>query len=63
MVELELRKDDILRVSGPASISIINGSLRIVGATWPKGHKIVIPKTKSYVLIAVSYTHLTLPTN
>lgn len=52
MVELMLNSGEILRISGPASLSIVDGSVRVMGALWGKGSKIVIPKTRSYIVIA-----------
>ena len=49
-MEVKVEKDKILRISGPASISIKKGSIRILGATYSAGNRVVINRFRSYAV-------------
>lgn len=50
MVNVDLEKDKLIRVSGPASIFVKEGKVRVLGATFGKGAKLIINKYRSYVV-------------
>ncbi len=50
IMNVELEKNKIIRISGPASIKVVNGSIRILGATYSEGERVVISKYRSYAL-------------
>ena len=47
MVELELEERVVYRVTGPASINVVDGVVRVQAYNWGKGSRIVIPRTSS----------------
>ncbi len=49
-MEVKAEKDKILRISGPASISIKKGSIRILGATYSADNRVVINRFRSYAV-------------
>ncbi|MEM1541982.1 MAG: Clp1/GlmU family protein [Ignisphaera sp.] len=51
---IELEKDSLVRVIGPAKLSVLEGDIRILGLDVSKGESIVVSKYRSYCLRAVA---------
>ncbi len=49
-IEVKAEKDKILRISGPASIDVKKGSIRILGATYGIGSRVIINRYRSYAV-------------
>ena len=50
IMNVELEKNKIIRINGPAAIKVINGSIKILGATYNEGERLIINKYRSYAL-------------
>ncbi len=49
-MEIKAEKDKILRISGPASISVEKGAIRVLGANYNAGSRVVINRFRSYAV-------------
>jgi len=56
--EVSIREGDILRVTGPARIEVLSGSILAVGAAYGKGSSIVIHRFRSYGVKAIRNSKL-----
>ncbi len=52
-MEIKIEKNKILRITGPASIEVKKGSVRILGASYNVGSRIIINRFRSYALRVV----------
>lgn len=50
MLNVDLEKNKLLRVSGPASIRVKKGKVKVLGATFSEGERFVINRYRSYVI-------------
>lgn len=53
---IELKSDEVLVVGGPATLTVKEGKIKILGRVFSKGDKIVVHTTKSYSIICVDTT-------
>lgn len=58
MVNLVLDRGKVIRVSGPASIEVVNGEVLIAGAVFTAGCRVVINRLRSYGVKALNNSEL-----
>jgi len=58
LVDLELKKGEILRIVGPARINVVSGALLVVGAVYGKGDSFVVHSLRSYGVKALENTKI-----
>ncbi len=56
MLKIEIPKNSIIRVFGPALLSIVDGSIEVLGKRYSRGEKLVVHKVRSYPVIALENT-------
>ena len=60
IMEVELDKDKILRIMGPASIEIKKGAIKILGAEFRYGSRVIINRYRSYAVKAIDNSQLSI---
>ncbi len=56
MLRIEIPSNNIIRVYGPAAITVVKGSIDVLGKRFSSGEKLVVHKVRSYPLIALEDT-------
>jgi len=58
MPKIKLSKGEVVRVFGPMSITILSGSITVLGRTLRKGESLIVHKLRNYIVEAAEDTEL-----
>ncbi|ADI31318.1 Clp1/GlmU family protein [Staphylothermus hellenicus] len=58
MPTVELRKDEAIKIFGPAAINIASGAVEVLGKKFNTNDKFIVHKTRSYIVVALTDSKL-----